>query len=673
MAEMRRINSLADELRYGRDRELGLAREAVADDPLGELRGAAAAAVTGGAGLTSLVADLVRKPGVMDYESPVTGKGYAPELKDIPGTQEWALDRSGYDEDLAMSPFAMLDPGSISDAGKLAQIVWHGTPHRWRMPSSQHIGKGVGAQAYSEGLYWAGDKGVAKGYRDKLGDRGGSVTYDGTKVWGDNFADSPSTPLNDVGFSIIRNNQDPARAIELTRDEYEQMRERATDYLANTQNKIDGWLKVKDEAATNPDVPDSARDFIEKELQGELDKLIKLEDEVDQYDDWMAELKQMDPALFGKTEPESYLYEMDLPDEVIDRMMQWDRPFPDQPANVKAFLLRNPDLAKDMAGPGGTGPRDFFGQVPRGPQNGGRALYGRLKQKNMGKAMMELGLSPADMHSQSTNFSKLDNLAGKMATDQLREAGIPGMKYDNWTRNRPGESEKNFVTYNDEDIIPLARNNDILNDPDQVGDLRSDILRRMEDVDIQTGRGFFDPEALKRYENPNPGSREIIVDMSPDEFLDLALPLPNGDDSKLIPVRNLAQRGSQFTDIPYLGFDNMLDGPAQVKMHEGRHRALALKELGVKKMPVRLISREYGTGPAIRWGKQDYENFDLVHPDDWPTKIEQESGGNIRDFPISRPENDLLGRRYDRPKPKKDDIDDLSNQSFLSRILREYE
>jgi hypothetical protein len=46
--------------------------------------------------------------------------------------------------------------------------AFHGSPHRFDRFDMSRIGTGEGAQAYGHGLYFAGNEGVAKGYRDAL-------------------------------------------------------------------------------------------------------------------------------------------------------------------------------------------------------------------------------------------------------------------------------------------------------------------------------------------------------------------------------------------------------------------------------------------------------------------------------------------------------------------------
>lgn len=51
------------------------------------------------------------------------------------------------------------------------QRAWHGSPHIFDTFSTEHIGTGEGAQAHGWGLYFAGDRKIAEGYRNRLSDR----------------------------------------------------------------------------------------------------------------------------------------------------------------------------------------------------------------------------------------------------------------------------------------------------------------------------------------------------------------------------------------------------------------------------------------------------------------------------------------------------------------------
>ena len=142
------------------------------------------------------------------------------------------------------------------------------------------------------------------------------------------------------------------------------------------------------------------------------------------------------------------------------------------------------------------------------------------------------------------------------------------------------------------------------------------------------GARFFDPADVKKEVSSahNDLSRETIIYMSPDEFLSLAKKEP-GYDFDLTEVRGLIEEGTPFSSMPSLSFDHDGKGMAKVVGHEGRHRMLALKELGVESVPVKFNSRERGEGRALRWGQQaNPESRDYVPPSERPVQITSEDG-----------------------------------------------
>ena len=78
--------------------------------------------------------------------------------------------------DEGLSALAMLT--GMMQGTKVAPImrnaikVYHGSPHKFDKASSEHIGKGEGAQAYGHGLYWAESPKVAEDYATKLAPKG---------------------------------------------------------------------------------------------------------------------------------------------------------------------------------------------------------------------------------------------------------------------------------------------------------------------------------------------------------------------------------------------------------------------------------------------------------------------------------------------------------------------
>jgi hypothetical protein len=60
--------------------------------------------------------------------------------------------------------------------------AFHGSPHRFDRFSMDRIGTGEGAQAYGHGLYFAGNEGVARSYRDQLAGLAGPPIFRGQRA-----------------------------------------------------------------------------------------------------------------------------------------------------------------------------------------------------------------------------------------------------------------------------------------------------------------------------------------------------------------------------------------------------------------------------------------------------------------------------------------------------------
>lgn len=150
------------------------------------------------------------------------------------------------------------------------------------------------------------------------------------------------------------------------------------------------------------------------------------------------------------------------------------------------------------------------------------------------------------------------------------------------------------------------------------------------------GESYFAPDAIAkaRDEANEYKSRTTIIEMTPDQFLDMAERLGSKgaaeiSQEKTNTVAGVLSRGEKFSSIPHLSYEiDRETGDATVVGHEGRHRAMALKKLGVKSMPVTF------RGP-IRWDQQeDKAGFDRVKK--WPKTLKGETEGEMP-FPVLDP------------------------------------
>lgn len=101
----------------------------------------------------------------------------------------------------------------IHSAGARFAAAWHGSPHDFDKFQSHAIGTGEGAQSYGHGLYFAGSKGVAEWYKDKLS-KYKLLDSDGMDVpYPDTTAKRAAyVTLRDFGGDFVKTKENLARA-----------------------------------------------------------------------------------------------------------------------------------------------------------------------------------------------------------------------------------------------------------------------------------------------------------------------------------------------------------------------------------------------------------------------------------------------------------------------------
>lgn len=244
-------------------------------------------------------------------------------------------------------------------------MVYHGTPHRFEATPenplgefrASKIGTGEGAQAYGHGIYVAEDPKVATNYRKKLSYR--AIVNE--------FLDNLP---EDADFDDV---------LELA-DSFSPVHGNLIKALQES-----GWLGFDyPSQAIHTVLYDSLEGF---DITPELNKAIK--------------------------EAKGFLYTADLPDEMVDRMLDWDKPLSEQPEAVKAAFVKaqagEDPLLADL----------LMGMVPSAK---GSAAYKTMAEQVGGKAK---------------------------ASELLQKYGIPGIKYLD-AESRRGYNEKptrNFVIF----------------------------------------------------------------------------------------------------------------------------------------------------------------------------------------------------------------------------------
>jgi hypothetical protein len=254
--------------------------------------------------------------------------------------------------------------------GPIAEIdVYHGSPHVFDEFDASKIGTGEGAQAYGHGIYFAEKPDVARSYQFKR--LTGDIKFDdGTQI---NVLKLPKNSPEKLAAQLWLTNPNL---------------EEATRFVKSVDQKK--W------AGTNPEWS------VPKERV-------------------LEELKKLDQK--GAKLGGGAFYQADLADEMVDRMLDWDKPLKEQPAAVReAFQdimqsnLWDEDTRKLISG------------------------VGIEADEITGKKLYEL-LASSDELAGKGRF-------GKAASEELARRGVPGIRYlDAGSRGQGGSGTRNFVVF----------------------------------------------------------------------------------------------------------------------------------------------------------------------------------------------------------------------------------
>lgn len=214
---------------------------------------------------------------------------------------------------------------SAGGSDELAQIAYHGTPYVFDRFTLDHIGSGEGAQAHGWGLYFALDKKVADGYRERLtGDTKEGFVEKKLVRFGKKLKDALSS--NRVSLGDIQTL-------------YSKI---ASDSLPNVIEDMPGinGRSAEDIKARlgNPSREEARRlarvlDFVNDEIENR-----------NTYDDFMENLESIKPevrdyvkqtVLNGETweSTKGRLYSVDIPEDNV--MLREDAKLEDQPDGVQ--------------------------------------------------------------------------------------------------------------------------------------------------------------------------------------------------------------------------------------------------------------------------------------------------------------------------------------------------
>lgn len=284
----------------------------------------------------------------------------------------------------ALARALLADKGA--EMGMAAATVWHGSPHKFDKFDSSKIGTGEGAQAYGHGLYLAESPDVAKQYaaevsaaKRKITDRSG-LFVNGQRI-------DMSDPSALLYAEIADKGAKQAIAERMSAIE-KLIQQKGADYpLVKIKQK--GLEQFKALAAKGGDV--------------------KRITDVDVF------------------QPSPQVYKVDLPDNAIARMLDWDKPISEQPQAVRDALAKLPKGWATRSG----GQRQFIDPA--------------MSRKTGGGLLEELQM-----------------LRRGQPEELLKQAGVPGIRYLDGGSRGAGQGTSNYVVFpGEESILQILERNGV--------------------------------------------------------------------------------------------------------------------------------------------------------------------------------------------------------------------
>jgi hypothetical protein len=257
-------------------------------------------------------------------------------------------------------------------------VVWHGSPHKFDKFDASKIGTGEGAQAYGHGLYLADSPDVAGQYAKILGTE--------TQYKGAPFVNAKGQLVGSTGKSNL--------------DEYLHAAEGST-----TKTRADLLEAARYVRSGNPQAA--------KEYQRALADLRQVRGDITQTSS-------------GQT------YKVDLPDEHIAKMLDWDKP----------LSAQHPDVQKILGNLVDSNGYDALHTLKHG--------YGANFQGSTGNEI----LRTLERNTSVTNGMPAN------ASAYLKDKGIPGIRYLDGGSRGAGAGSSNYVVFpGNEDILSIMERN----------------------------------------------------------------------------------------------------------------------------------------------------------------------------------------------------------------------
>ena len=295
----------------------------------------------------------------------------------------------------------------------LAMTLFHGTPHKFSKFDLDKIGTGEGAQAFGHGLYCAESPGVARSYQTSL-----TSTIPGAPTGGSRYQISGAEfPSGRSGHQALDTANDIEMYLSARKNGYSDL---AEVNRRNIENRIQYW----EETATGQGIADQ-----------DMSELV---------DFWRDHARSAKPE--NITENFGHLYEVEIPDKVTDRMLDWDKPLSEQPENVRQAIaaIENYEI-RSFAKSNPTG-GEFYIKLSGGSAERGQDAIDEF---------IRLGFPPEQA-------KEMAELGSRGSSEFLSQSGIPGIRYKSGQLSGGKGDTHNIVVFDPEDIVQVKRDGELV-------------------------------------------------------------------------------------------------------------------------------------------------------------------------------------------------------------------
>ena len=301
----------------------------------------------------------------------------------------------------APKAYQKLENYMIKSGGMIPLEAFHGTPHKIQGAFDiNKVGTGEGAQAYGHGMYFAENPVVAKEYQ-KLDPAGGPTaptrrTLNGVEL-------EPGTPEYHAGTLLSRNGVTLKSAKDMVKSWIDD-----PSAMSAGEKTVEGWKKTFDT------------------LNGISKK-----------------------SAFKELPHEGNLYKVDIPDEHIPNMLDWDKPLREQPEILKTLGVDVKKFDKLKAQREAM-PAQFDIEIPE-------ELAQYNKAMALEKQMREMAVDTPGKYFYEGLIKKYGTQ--KAISEALAEKGIKGIRYlDAGSRGKAAERSSNFVVFDPSSVKILEEN-----------------------------------------------------------------------------------------------------------------------------------------------------------------------------------------------------------------------